>query len=443
MRLRLILIISVCVNLALAGAYFLSKRSAPVAEPAADAAAPVKPTKSERARRAQLAAAGATNSFRWGSVESDDYREYIANLRAIGCPEETIRDIIIADVNKLYASRLLALYPAASDFKFWQTDDRSNRIERRDRERKRREIEEEKRQLIKELLGVDYETEMAKWEGRPDGDAWRLAFLSPEKQQAVQALQQKFEEMQRALFSEMREGGGPPGPETRAQMMALRAQREAELAQLLSPQEFQEYQLRNSSTARSMRDSLASFSPSEDEFRKIFEARKAFDDQYGFARGGGDEAAREQRRAAQQQLDEQLRTILGQDRFAQYQIAQDERYRDIYDFTQRANLPTETARAIYDIQSTAEQQRRDLLNNQNIPQDQRAATLAQMADEIKTTLQATMTPEAYAQYLRDDGRWVDRFASPGARGEGFVRGEGGPRGRFDRARGQFGQGGPR
>jgi hypothetical protein len=451
MKLRLILIISVCINVALAGAYFVSKRSTPVAEPAADSAVPAKPTKNERARRAHVDVAGSqTNGFRWGSVESDDYREYIENLRAIGCPEETVRDIIIADVNKLYAGRLLALYPSPSDFKFWQTEDRNNRTERRDRERKRREIEEEKRQLIKELLGVDLESEMAKWEGRPDGDAWRLGFLSPEKQQAVQALQQKFEEMQRALFNEMREGGGPPSPETRAKMLAMRAQREAELAALLSPQEFQEYQLRNSNTARNMRDSLASFSPSEDEFRKIFEARKAFDDQYGFARGGGDEAAREQRRLAQQQLDDQLRSVLGEDRYAQYHMAQDDRYREIYDFTQRSNLPKETAKTIYDIQNTAEQQRREVLNNQNIPQDQRNATLAQMAEEIKTTLQATMTPEVYAQYLRDDGRWVGQFANGGRRGEGTstggFRGEGGPRGdrRFERFGGGVrGPGGPR
>src|SRR5438045_4083586 len=41
----------------------------------------------------------------WSHVESPDYAVYIANLRSIGCPEQTIRDIIIADVNALYARR--------------------------------------------------------------------------------------------------------------------------------------------------------------------------------------------------------------------------------------------------------------------------------------------------------------------------------------------------
>src|SRR5687767_831304 len=39
--------------------------------------------------------------FDWRLVESEDYKKYIVNLRSIGCPEETIRDIITADVNKL------------------------------------------------------------------------------------------------------------------------------------------------------------------------------------------------------------------------------------------------------------------------------------------------------------------------------------------------------
>src|SRR2546427_564779 len=47
--------------------------------------------------------------FNWREVESADFRKYIANLRSIGCPEETIRDIIITDVNKLYAAKLASV----------------------------------------------------------------------------------------------------------------------------------------------------------------------------------------------------------------------------------------------------------------------------------------------------------------------------------------------
>ena len=43
--------------------------------------------------------------FQWNQLESPDYRTYIANLKAIGCPKQTLRDIIVADLDSLYAPR--------------------------------------------------------------------------------------------------------------------------------------------------------------------------------------------------------------------------------------------------------------------------------------------------------------------------------------------------
>lgn len=52
----------------------------------------------------------AAKPFRWASVESTNYRTYIANLRGIECPEQTIRDIITADVDaSLYSPRRVQL----------------------------------------------------------------------------------------------------------------------------------------------------------------------------------------------------------------------------------------------------------------------------------------------------------------------------------------------
>jgi hypothetical protein len=173
-----------------------------------------------------------------------------------------------------------------------------------------------------------------------------------------------------------------------------------------------------------MRDNLGAFAPSEEEFRKIFELRNNFDTQFGFfGRDGADETVREQRRLAQQQIDEQLRATLGEQRYQEYVMSQDDRFNDAYDFASRLNLPNakEVARSIYDIRQTVETQRQQVLNNSNLPQEQRASTLAQIADETRKTLQATMTPEAFQQYVNSrDGRWVGNLASvdSGARGMG-------------------------
>ena len=52
--------------------------------------------------------------FRWGQLEAADYPAYIGNLRAIGCPEETIRDIITADVASQYAEKRAQFRQAAA-----------------------------------------------------------------------------------------------------------------------------------------------------------------------------------------------------------------------------------------------------------------------------------------------------------------------------------------
>jgi hypothetical protein len=42
--------------------------------------------------------------FRWSQLEStNDYRIYVANLHAIGCPEPTIRDIVSGDAERAFA----------------------------------------------------------------------------------------------------------------------------------------------------------------------------------------------------------------------------------------------------------------------------------------------------------------------------------------------------
>src|SRR5205809_6424231 len=47
-----------------------------------------------------------TNNLSWAQLETEDYRAYIQRLRAIGGPEETIRDLIIRDLVRLTAPRV-------------------------------------------------------------------------------------------------------------------------------------------------------------------------------------------------------------------------------------------------------------------------------------------------------------------------------------------------
>lgn len=48
-------------------------------------------------------------TFRWSQLESSDYRVYVKNLRAIGCPELTLQAIVQADVHAACEVRIEAL----------------------------------------------------------------------------------------------------------------------------------------------------------------------------------------------------------------------------------------------------------------------------------------------------------------------------------------------
>src|SRR5258706_4848906 len=64
-----------------------------------------------------------TNEFHWGQLESEDYRAYIARLRSIGCPEQTIRDIIIADLDKLFAPQVSLASGHRKNLKYWEPEE--------------------------------------------------------------------------------------------------------------------------------------------------------------------------------------------------------------------------------------------------------------------------------------------------------------------------------
>lgn len=434
MKARVILLVSLILNVSLLGAWWVTTRppSSKKETAAGDIATKTPATSQSRQRATRVVTEVKSDNFDWSEVESDDYRRYISNLRAVGCPEETIRDIIITDINKLYAGKIAALYPSPKDFKVWQTRTRETREIQRERETNVRVLEKEKHDLVKELLGVDLETEMAKQNGEPNQDEWRLGWLSPEKQEQVRALYEKYREQERTLFA----NGDARDPQNRAKFMALRAQREADLAQLLTPEEFQEYQQRNSWTARNMRDNLASFNPTESEFKKIFDLKKAFDDQFAFQRGGGDDSVRQQREQAQQQLDEQLRALLGDSRYKQYQLAQDDNYRNLYDFMQRNNLPTQMAETLNDVRHLFDKEKQNILSDKNLKSDEQTALLAALSQKTRDTLSQSLGSDFEKYQSAGGGGWLNPDATRrGGGANGGNGGRGGGRG-FNRGGGQ-------
>ncbi|MGY8672512.1 MAG: hypothetical protein ACKVHO_07975 [Verrucomicrobiia bacterium] len=65
----------------------------------------------------------------WAYLESEDYLEFAANLRAAEVPERTIRDILIADMSRNYEEQLNALAEQEPDT-FWLNADAKKAVRR-------------------------------------------------------------------------------------------------------------------------------------------------------------------------------------------------------------------------------------------------------------------------------------------------------------------------
>ena len=241
---RPLLILSLIANLLLAG--FLVKTlteppPATVTAPPPPARIPAQATPPPPS--APEPAAPATNTvvrkITWQMVESPDYRQYIDNLRSIGCPDETIRDIILADVNKLYEAKKKEVKGEPQEFEFWKGGNPWMANADPEVMRKLQALDAEKNQVLRALgIEPDFKTQAASLMNPMET---MLDFLPEEKKGRMLKL---FSDMQTRMAEAQRDGGG----DAESVMKAQKEMEEAAQA-LLTPEEFLNYQLRFSMTA--------------------------------------------------------------------------------------------------------------------------------------------------------------------------------------------------
>ena len=109
--------------------------------------------------------------FDWRQVESADYRTYVANLRSIGCPEQTIRDLVTADLQQAFAARRREVLAPHVRTNFWEAADRSTLA------RERRAVDEEFGNALRQVLGAEVAAPVAAAEWRAAEMELQLGFL--------------------------------------------------------------------------------------------------------------------------------------------------------------------------------------------------------------------------------------------------------------------------
>lgn len=404
MGLRLFLFLSLCVNVLLIGWSIATERRtrlAPDASPISNSAASIKPMLSSGKPSSARPISSRTEGPRWGDIHNADLIQYVANLRAAGFPEPIVQNVIVTELDRLYASRL----PRYSRKTFWQSGPEKDAVQAEYR-RVERELETEKRARIRELLGVEwYETSAATREV----GTWLLSLnsqMSIDQLEHLSRLWAKIagrsgdlrqnDQLQTAEFENLRHQAYSDAVE--------------ELRNALGPTEFEELELRAMAS-----DVMDVWGPERlfgcvmtgQELREFLRIKKAADLPLGdffdlSPPPVGEELSRS--------IDERIRALLGEERFKGYQRAKDPQFRWIRGAL-REDPSMESTWAVYDIYAGVKTSATAAFDEPGTPPEQLEAYLKDLRgwaeDQVKQALGAEKFP-AYAK-SSDNLKWLDEL----------------------------------
>jgi hypothetical protein len=333
-------------------------------------------------------------SFHWSQLESADYRTYIANLRAIGCPKATIRELIEAEVNEQFTHRRTEIAARVQAHLFWEgfLHEPSREWTDANLEKPMEDLKTDRNAVLKDLFGgeADLETTLL---FEPDANLRRLVGYLPEsKQLQVLNLEEKYKRLDYEL--RQRSGGNVPAGEVRE----LQTQKLAEQRALLSPEEMKEFQLRSSGHAH-WAANLDGFDATEAELIAVAKARLRVEELS--VKGP----------ARLQQIEEQTRSALGDDRYAEFQRAQNRDFQLARQVIERFSLPAETAVKVYELRQAAEQQAASLMR-MDLSGETRLAAAAAIQAETERSLRGTLGGNAYSLYEKSSGGWLKALGQP-------------------------------
>ncbi|HYD84879.1 MAG TPA: hypothetical protein VEA63_12530, partial [Opitutus sp.] len=242
----------------------------------------------------------------WRILSERELKDVVAELRAAGYPAAAIRGIIQARVKAQFDARAKELMAGVEDPPYWKR----NRFGYDPKVlAAQRELQQEHQRLMRELLGPDAaeENEFSRYHRQR-----QFGEISAEKADDARRIMADYGDLRSEIYNR---GGGMLLPEDREQIDFLEKSMREDLADVLTPAERENYELRSSSTAGTLRAGLTFFEPSESEFRALYQAAKTVEEKFG-SPGPSSWEKTQQRQAA---LNELAKQVLPPERYAEFE----------------------------------------------------------------------------------------------------------------------------
>ncbi len=228
-------------------------------------------------------------SFHWHQLMSGDLAQYRDKLRAVGCPELTVRDIIVAEINERFRTRREAIMRSAQT-QFWETMLRGEAALRGELAQPLDDLGAERQQLIVAVLGNA-------------GLATSAPPVTPPVDSAPSSDDARLLSSRESLWAADLAGFDPIETEWRAVTQLRVAFEEAQ---------------------RSLDDSTLDH---EEKLRR--------------------------RESLSAKLESDIRAALGAERYAAYELARDPKFQELHRVARRYGLSDETAKRAFEIQREA------------------------------------------------------------------------------------------
>lgn len=362
---------------------------------------------------------------RWSDLASTNFLAYRDNLRAIGCPEKTVRDILRAEIDDWLVRRRQPLVDALQP-RFWDLAARgSDAFE--EVEERLEAFRKERDALLSEVLGPDRSDPAAEAASRRESFAEQYDWLPAELQSPLVELDERLWQAERALRDEVaaREDQSWTA-EDHARRKALRDEHDAARRKLLG-ELADEFDLRNSSAA-GWTMGLNGFEPTEAEWRAVTRAKSELEKAQREAGSGldvglmkrygllpkdwkaGDEHKQAALEAAEARYQASLQAAFSPERLAEYQRACDENYRQTRAVTQRLGLGDDQANQAWEIQRAARVAAEQLRARPDLDDASRRAALREIQAEAVRSLRSTLGDRGFAPYQEYAGNWLQQLA---------------------------------
>ena len=352
---------------------------------ASDSATAAAPPQAEVAAQAVNATSQphhSTVAFDWAQVESSDYKHYVRALREIGFPEELVRSIVTADIDKLYEPLEQAFKPKLVPYDAPLSQRQTHDISPADWQRVTDlwNLRVHKQGALEEILGEYVPREILRSPISLNYEALEYAIsqLPVEKRNAVQL----------AVETEILvEGMNKTSINDRAAELEAfkksREDRDATLRQILTPEEFERYEMNTTPAGTELARRVIGMQPTDQEFTTMFRiAYKNWLDTGGvYGRWRALPVPRAQIAAADAEMNASLNEALGQDRFLDYQMAVSDTGQKMRNFGARFEVPRETLAQAFDLQTQI-----DRLSRVRSPAQSPIETMAQLQDHLQQVL---------------------------------------------------------